>query len=121
MGRHDPNTSILGEGGHEHVLLNVEVNELSQTHRISAMEQNARLATLHHNQQFQLAVRQRQAVFDSSARFEMTLSLELSQAQLNNEPAVQHRERYVLSTWLRSSRRTSAAKSPDGARATPAR
>ena len=42
----------------KHVLQNIEVNELSRTHRIlrrmihelSAMAQNARLAMFHHNQ-----------------------------------------------------------------------
>ena len=54
------------------------------------------------NHQFQLAVREHQrlardavgqAVLDSSARSGTTLSLELRQAQLNHESAVQHRER----------------------------
>ena len=64
------------------------------------MEQNARLTfCFSKNQQFQLAVRERQqlareavsrAVLDSSVRFRMTLCMELRQAQLSNESAVQH-------------------------------
>ena len=54
--RPDANTSIFGAGGHEHVLLKVEVNELSRTNRrtrrmarndISGMEQTSRLALFH--------------------------------------------------------------------------
>ena len=59
---------------------------------VSVVEQNIRLALVHHK--FQLAVREHQrrardavrhAVFDSSARLELTLGLELRQAQQNNE------------------------------------
>ena len=68
---------------------------------LSAVEQNA-LAMFHQNQPFQLTVRDHQrlardavsrAVLDSSDRFEMKLSLELRQAQLNNESTMQHRDR----------------------------
>ena len=72
---------------------------------LSAMEQNARLAMFHQHQQFQLAVFEHQrlardavsqAVLNSSARFQKTLSLELRQAQLNNETAVRHSERTMF-------------------------
>ena len=56
--RPDANTSLFAAGGLEHVLLHIEVNEQSRTHRIthrmtqaelSAVEQNARLAVFHQN------------------------------------------------------------------------
>ena len=62
------------------------------------MEQSTFPALCHQTRQFQLAARERvsQAVFDSSARFETTVSLELRQAQFNKESTMQHTERYVL-------------------------
>ena len=117
-GRPDANTLLFGAGGHEHVLPKIEVNELRRASRItrrvahtekSAMEQNTRLALFHQNEQFQLAVREHQrrardavsqAVLDSSDRLEVTLSLELRQAQLGNVSTIQHRERDIL--WSRT-------------------
>ena len=69
---------------------------------LPAVVQNAPLSMFHQNQPFQLTVRDHQrlardavigAVLDSSDRFEMKLSLELRQAQLNNESTMQHRDR----------------------------
>ena len=83
----DADTLCFG-AGHEHVLLSTEVSEWSRANRItrrmsqddcSAVEQNARLALFHQNQQVQVAVRGQQrlardavsqAVLDSSARLE---------------------------------------------------
>ena len=63
-----------------------------------------------------------QAPLDSSARFETTLSLELEQAQCNNESTMQQRGRDIfLRHGSDGSRSTSAAKSPHGARATSTR
>ena len=96
-------TFLFGAEGHEYVL-NIEVNELSRTNRKTrtAMEKNIRLGRFHQHQQFQLLVGEHQrfarhavsqAVLDSSARFEMTLSLELRQGNFTSESAVQHCER----------------------------
>ena len=62
----DANMLLFGAGCHAYVLPNVDVNEPSRTNRLicskaqdelTAMEQNARLAVFHQNQQFQFAVR----------------------------------------------------------------
>ena len=69
---------------------------------LSAVEQRIRDALFHQHQRFQLAVREHQrlardavsqAVLDSSARLEVTLSSEWKQAQRHN---VQYRERNIL-------------------------
>ena len=115
-GRPDANSLLFGAGGHEHILLSIEVNELSLTSRVirkvaqdelSAMEQSR--VALFHQDHFQLAVREHQRlvrdavsqpVFDSVDRFETTLSIELRQAQFNNESTMQQRgTRYPLSIW----------------------
>ena len=95
-------------------LQSIGVNELSRrsrkTHRraqdeVSAMEQSSRLASVHQGQQFQHAVREHQrlargavsqAILDSPARFETSLSLELKQAQFHNESTMQQRERVMV-------------------------
>ena len=73
--RPDPNTLLFGAVGHEYILLNIEVNELSRTNRktlrmaqdeLSAMEQSIRLAVREHQRLARDAVGQ--AVLDSSGR-----------------------------------------------------
>ena len=75
---------------------------------LSAVEQNSRLALW----LFQLAVWEHhrlapdavsQAVWGFLVRLEVILSLDLTQAQLNNESAVQHREPHTSLEYKRRS------------------
>ena len=80
---------------------------------------------------FHLAVREHhrlardavsQAVLDSSARLEVTLSFELRQAQRNDESTMQHRERDILLRLGNEAQDAlGAAKDTHGVRATSTR
>ena len=80
---------------------------------VPSMDHIARLALFHQHQQFQITIQKHQrfavspAVWDSSARFETTLSMELRTSTFKK--CIHHAERgtrYPPSTWKRISRST---------------
>ena len=114
-GRPDARTTLFGTERHEHVLVNMEIQVLRSTNRItleitleewSAIEQKTSLSFFQQNQGHQIAVQEHltsrrcgessQTVFESSARYETMLMMELRAAQMNNEPTVEQRERDIL-------------------------
>ena len=85
------NTLLYGERGQENVLLSIEVNELSRANRTARrMDQTVVCCGTEHSP---CVV---SSLLGSSARLQVTLSLELRQAQLTNESTMQRRERDIL-------------------------
>ena len=130
---------LFGVEGHEHGLLNIEVNELRRTYRITrrmhqdeltTMEQHARVASFYQTETIDDLLQMQsvsQSVGQSVSRsVGRSVSQSVSNIEFGNETITTsqrinrsaQRTRHPPSSWQRSSRRTSVAQSPNGAQAT---
>ena len=88
-------TALFSPGGAENIIPNTKVQETRRLAQdeLASMEQHFRLAMFHQNQGFRQAVQENQrrardaidqSVFDSPARCDTALAMDLLAAQLNN-------------------------------------